>query len=172
MKTYEEIVQSYKKRQKDTVVDTLATGLTYMDEICVDSGLLEEAGIMGELTSTVCSALPFVIIAVTEGTKIILGRKPAKNGTKDAAARMVKTGAAIGVGAAVTAAAGFWAAIPATMGVRALFDKYKSKSLEQVRVKKRISRLRALKAQLEEQKMPERLEEIYPDVIPADIECN
>lgn len=130
MKTYEEIVQSYKKRQKDTVVDTLATGLTYMDEICVDSGLLEEAGIMGELTSTVCSALPFVIIAVTEGTKIILGRKPAKNGTKDAAARMVKTGAAIGVGAAVTAAAGFWAAIPATMGVRALFDKYKSKSLE------------------------------------------
>ena len=171
MKTYEEIVQSYKKRQKDTVVDSLATGVTYMDEICVDSGLLEEAGLMGELTSTVCSALPFVIIAATEGTKIILGRKPARNGTKDAAARMIKTGAAIGVGAAVTAAAGFWAAIPATMGVRALFDKYKSKSLEQVRVKQRIKRLHALYDQLYEEKTPERIEEAFPDAIPVDADC-
>ena len=172
MKTYEEIVQSYKKRQKDTVVDTLATGLRYVDEICVDSGLLEEVGVMGDLTSTVCSALPFVIIAATEGTKIILGRKPMKNGTRDAARRMVKTGAAIGVGAAVTAAAGFWAAIPATMGVRALFDSYKSKTLEQVRVKQRIKRLSALRAQLEGKEVPERIEESYPDAIHVEATCS
>ena len=41
VKTYEEIVREYKKRQHDTVVDTIATGLTYMDEVAVDSGLLE-----------------------------------------------------------------------------------------------------------------------------------
>lgn len=169
MKTYEEIVQSYKKRQKETVVDTLATGLTYMDEICVDAGLLEEVGLMGELTSAMCSALPFVIIAATEGTKIILGRKPAKNGTRDAASRMIKTGAAIGVGAAVTAAAGFWAAIPATMGVRALFDKYKSKSLQQVRVRQRIRRLQSLRSQLGDVKAPDRIEE-YPEAIPVEAE--
>ena len=31
MKKYEEIVREYRKRQRDTVVDTLAAGLTYMD---------------------------------------------------------------------------------------------------------------------------------------------
>ena len=41
MKTYEEIVAGYRKRQRDTVIDTIAAGLTYADEICVDAGLLE-----------------------------------------------------------------------------------------------------------------------------------
>ena len=31
MKTYQEMVKEYKKRQHDTVVDAIATGLTYMD---------------------------------------------------------------------------------------------------------------------------------------------
>ena len=101
MKTFDEIVKSYRKRQRDTVVDALATGLTYVDEICVESGLLEETGLMTELTGTICGALPFVIIAATEGTKVILGRKPTKTGVQDGAYRMVKSGAALGVGAAV-----------------------------------------------------------------------
>ena len=33
MKTYEQLVEEYRKRQHDTVVDTIATGLTYVDEI-------------------------------------------------------------------------------------------------------------------------------------------
>ena len=99
MKTYEEIVRDYKKRQHDTVVDTIATGLTYMDEIAVDTGLLEETGILTELTQSVTGLLPFVIISATEGTKVLLGRKPGKTGLKDGAFRMVKTGAALGVGA-------------------------------------------------------------------------
>ena len=45
MKTYEELIREYRKRQRDTVVDTLAAGLTYMDEIAVDTGLLEETGL-------------------------------------------------------------------------------------------------------------------------------
>ena len=51
MKTYEELVREYRKRQHDTVVDTIATGLTYMDQIAVDTGILEETGILTELTS-------------------------------------------------------------------------------------------------------------------------
>ena len=154
MKTYDEILSGYKKRQRDTVVDTIATGLTYVEEICVDTGLLEETGLLTELTSDLCGALPFVIIAATEGTKILLGRKPAKTGAKDGAYRMAKTGVAMGVGMAVTAAAGFWAAIPATMGVRALFDRYKSKALTNVRVQGRIHRLQELNASLRPEAEP------------------
>ena len=144
MKTYEEIVNEYRKRQHDTVVDTIATGLTYMDEIAVDSGLLEETGILAELTESVTGVLPFVVISIHEGTKVLLGRKPGMTGLKDGAFRMVKTGAAMGVGAAVAGATGFWAAIPVTMGVRALFDRYRSKTLTGKRVQGRIRRLQEL----------------------------
>ena len=144
MKTYEEIVKEYKKRQHDTVVDTIATGLTYMDEIAVDTGLLEETGILTELTESVSGVLPFVIISIHEGTKVLLKKKPGMTGLKDGAFRMSKTGAAMGVGAAVAGATGFWAAIPVTMGVRALFDRYRSKTLTGKRVQGRIKRLQEL----------------------------
>ena len=148
MKTYQEMLENYRKRQRSTVVDAIAAGLTYMDEIAVDSGLLEETGLLSELTGSVCGALPFAIIAVQEGSKVILGLKPAANGVQDSAYRMVKTGAALGVGTAVAAGAGFWAAIPVTMGVRALFDRYRSKALTGMRVQGRITRLQELNAQL------------------------
>ena len=144
MKTYEELVNEYRKRQHDTVVDTISTGLTYMDEIAVESGLLEETGLLSELTESVSGLLPFVIISAHEGSKVLLGKKPGKTGLKDGAYRMVKTGAAMGVGAAVSGLAGFWAAIPVTMGVRALFDRYKSKALTGKRVEGRIKRLQEL----------------------------
>ena len=56
----------------------------------------------------------------------------------------VITGAAMGIGAAVTGITGFWAAIPVTMGVRALFDRYRSKALTGHRVQSRIARLQEL----------------------------
>ena len=144
MKTYEELVKEYKKRQHDTVVDTIATGLTYVDEIAVDTGILEETGILTELTQSVTGFLPFAIISATEGTKVLLGKKPGMTGLKDGAFRMAKSGAAMGVGAAVSGLTGFWAAIPVTMGVRALFDRYRSKTLTGKRVQGRIKRLQEL----------------------------
>ena len=159
MKSYEEMVREYRKRQRDTVVDAIATGLTYMDEIAVDSGILEETGLLNELASSVAGALPFVIITVSEGSKILLGRKPGKTGVRDGAYRMAKTGAAMGIGAAVMGAAGFWAAIPVSMGVRAMFDRYKSKALTGMRVQGRINRLRDLNRFIRNEK-PEREEEL------------
>ena len=144
MKKYEELVKEYRKRQHDTVVDTIATGLTYVDEIAVESGLLEETGILKELTESVTGLLPFAIITVTEGSKVLLKRKPGMTGLKDGAYRMIKSGAAMGVGAAVTGLAGFWAAIPVTMGVRALFDRYRTKAMTGRRVQGRIDRLKEL----------------------------
>ena len=154
MKTYQEMVREYKKRQHDTVVDAIATGLTYMDEVAVETGLLEETGLMAELTGSVCTALPFVMIAATEGTKVLLGRKPTATGMKDGAYRMVKTGAALGVGGAVASAAGFWAAIPVTMGVRAMFDRYRSRALTGMLVQGRIARLKELNASLRQEARP------------------
>ena len=144
MKTYEELVQEYRKRQHDTVVDTISAGLTYVDKIAIDTGILEETGILTELTQSDSSILPFAIISATDGTKALLGKKPGKTGLKDGAFRMVKSGAAMGVGAAVTGLAGFWAAIPVTMGVRAMFDRYRSKALTGRRVQGRIQRLEEL----------------------------
>ena len=168
MKTYAEIVQEYKKRQRDTVIDTIATGLTYMDEIAVDAGLLEEAGLLGEMSESVCGALPFAVIAATEGTKVLLGRKPGSTGLKDGAYRMVKTGAAMGVGSVVAGAAGFWAAIPVTMGVRALFDRYRSKALTGLRVQGRIARLQELNAFLrKEEAMDTAGTPVCADAVPA-----
>ena len=149
--TYQEKLTDWKKQRRRTLVDALSTGLTFVDEICVDSGLLEETGLMTELTSSVCGALPFVIIAVTEGSRVILGRKPAETGAKDTAWRMAKTGAALGVGAAVTAAVGFWPALPVTIGVRALMDSCRSRALTGLRVRERTDRLRALNGMLRQE---------------------
>ena len=169
MKTYQEMLDSYRKRQRNTVVDAIATGLTYVDEIVVESGLLEETGLLAELTESVCGALPFAIIAVQEGSKVVLGVKPAATGVQDGAFRMAKTGAALGVGSAVAAGAGFWAAIPVTMGVRALFDRYRSKALTGARVQGRISRLKELNAQLrdaqEEFQVEERVTLPEPEIL-------
>lgn len=161
MKTYADMVAEYKKRQRDTVVDTIAAGLTYMDEMVVDAGLLAEADILTELTESACSALPFVLIAVQEGSKVILGRKPGVTGVKDGAYRMAKTGVAMGIGGAVATAAGFWAALPVTMGVRALFDRYRSRALTGHRVQGRIQRLRELRQAMQ----PETVQETPAEAI-------
>lgn len=161
MKTYADMVAEYKKRQRDTVVDTIAAGLTYMDEMVVDAGLLAEADILTELTESACSALPFVLIAVQEGSKVILGRKPGVTGVKDGAYRMAKTGVAMGIGGAVATAAGFWAALPVTMGVRALFDRYRSRTLTGHRVQGRIQRLRELRQTMQ----PEAVQETPAEAI-------
>ena len=65
----------------------------------------------------------------------------------------------MGVGAAVMGAAGFWAAIPVTMGVRAMFDRYRSKALTGYRVQSRIRRLRELNRFIRNEE-PENREEL------------
>ncbi len=144
MRSYEEIVKGYQKRQRDTLIDSLAASLNYMDEICVEAGILDETGILDDLLGGACAALPFAIIAITEQAKVLLGRKPAHTGLKDAAFRMAKSGAAMGVGAYVLGTAGVYAAIPLTIGVRAMFDRYRLKMLTGQRVKMRTQRLREM----------------------------
>ena len=143
MPTYEELVKKYSKRKKDTLMDSVTAGLSYADNLAVDLGLLDESGMLDALTA----AAPFAIIAVTEQAKVIMGRKTGKAGFNDAVQRMLKTGAAMGVGALAALAGGPAAAVPAAVGTRALLSHYKSKSLLGVRVQERTDRLRALREQ-------------------------
>ncbi len=143
MPTYQELVKKYTKRRKDTLMDTVAAGLSYADNLAVDLGVLDESG----LIDTLSSAAPFAVIAVTEQMKVIMGRKTGRAALSDTVQRMMKTGAAMGVGALAALAGGPAAAVPAAMGTRALLSHYKSKSMLRVRVQERTSRLKALREQ-------------------------
>ena len=116
MPDFQTLVQKYERRRRDTVVDAVTTGLAYADNVAVDLGLMEDSGVLDAVTV----AAPFAVIAVTEQLQVILGRKTGKAGLSDGVQRMLKTGAAMGVGALAAAAAGAVAAVPAAMGTRIL----------------------------------------------------
>ena len=141
MPRYEELVKKYTKRRKENLIDTVTAGLSYADNLAVDLGLMEDSGVIDTLTA----AMPFAVIAVTEQMRVILGRKTGKAGFSDAVQRMLKTGAAMGVGALAAAAAGPAAAVPAAVGTRALLSKYRSKSMLGLRVQERTGRPKALR---------------------------
>ena len=145
MPSFKEMVEKYKKRRHDTVVDAVTTGLSLADNVTVDLGLLEDTGVATEIAETVSNVLPFAVIAVTEQCKVLLGKKTGAAGAGDAAYRMVKTGAAMGVGAAVTAAgAGAVVALPAAVSARVIMDRYRGHALMGHRVSLRTQRLKAL----------------------------
>ena len=145
MPSFKEMVEKYKKRRHDTVVDAVTTGLSLADNVTVDLGLLEDTGVATEIAETVSNVLPFAVIAVTEQCKVLLSKKTGAAGAGDAAYRMVKTGAAMGVGAAVTAAgAGAVVALPAAVSARVIMDRYRGHALMGHRVSLRTQRLKAL----------------------------
>lgn len=145
MPSFKEMVEKYKKRRHDTVVDAVTTGLSLADNVTVDLGLLEDTGVATEIAETVSNVLPFAVIAVTEQCKVLLGKKTGAAGAGDATYRMVKTGAAMGVGAAVTAAgAGAVVALPAAVSARVIMDRYRGYALMGHRVSLRTQRLKAL----------------------------
>ena len=155
MTDFHELVQHYKLKQKSAIVDTIAAGLSLADEVSVDLGLLEDSGILGDALNMISVGLPLSIIALTEGGKVLLGKKTQTAGFYDAAYRMIRTGAAMGAGAvAAGLGAGALPAIPIAMGVRMALDQYRSKALTGRRVQQRIQRLQALRAQRVEQEFP------------------
>ncbi len=154
---YRRLVSRYKKRQHDTLVDTVTAGLSYADQVAVDLGVVEDTGLLGEMTDMVSSALPFAVIAVTEQAKVIMGKKTQKEAVKNTVFRMVKTGAAMGAGALAGAVGGLPAAIPAAIGVRALLDHHKSKAMLGSRISGRTQRLSALTEKMRKKKQVEDL---------------
>ena len=46
MPTYQELVKKYQKRRKDTLMDSVAAGLSYADNVAVQLGLLEDSALI------------------------------------------------------------------------------------------------------------------------------
>lgn len=146
MPSYDAMVERYRTRQRAWLVDAIAAGLSYADEVSVDLGLLADTGLLTDILGAVSFGLPFTLIAITEGSKALLGRKTTEAARQDAAWRMLKTGTSMGAGAVLAAAgAGFLPAIPVTVGVRILLERYRGSMLCAYRVQQRIDRLRALR---------------------------
>ena len=149
---FQSLVEQYKSRSSSALVDSIAAGLSYADELSVDVGLLSDTGMLDDVLGAVSVALPFAIIAVTEGGKAVLGHKTGRAAVQDAGYRVIKTGAAMGAGAAAAGlGAGFLPAIPVAMGVRMALDRYRSRMLTRYRVSQRIRRLEALRQSRAEQ---------------------
>ncbi len=158
--TFDQMVAKYKKRQRDTLVDTVSTGLSYTGEVAVDLGLMEDSGLLNEITDTIGTALPFAVIAVTEQAKVIMGKKTQRAAMENTVFRMVKTGAALGAGAVAGAVGGPAAAIPVAIGTRALLDQHKSKALLANRVHGRTRRLRELREKRASGTLPSDIREL------------
>lgn len=146
MADFAALVEKYKSRKKDTLIDSVTCGLSYADHIAVDLGLLENS----EVLEAISTAAPFAVIAVTEEMQVILGKKTGKAGFSDALQRMFKTGTAMGVGAIAATVAGPVAAVPAAVGTRIVMKKYQSKALLTLRVQNRMERLKALRTRQQE----------------------
>jgi hypothetical protein len=142
---YQEIIQSYQKRNRSTLTDGITTALSHLDEVSVSLGLMEDSGLLGEIMGTLSFGLPFAVIAITEQGKVVLRRKTQKAAIQDGSYRMIKTGAGLVAGTAVMAAgAGAFVAMPVAVSVRVILDKYRSNALTAYRVKQRSQRLKAL----------------------------
>ena len=144
MARYNELLERYKRRKNETLVDSLTTALTCVDEVAVGLGLLDSAQVVTEVIDNVFDVVPFVAIAVSEGSKVMLRKKKVSSAVKDASYRVVKTGTAMAVGAGMVAAGGGVLALPASMSVRIFFDRYKSKLMLARRLEDRIAAMNYL----------------------------
>ncbi len=77
-----------------------------------------------ELVDTILPGLPFVLIAVGEGRKVLLSRKSFDLAMQDGLYRAAKTGAAIGVGGLVVLLDGGILSLPASFLTRVGIDRY------------------------------------------------
>ncbi len=155
--SYQELVQKYRNRKKDGPLDALTAGMSFVDNALVDLGMLDGAEAAADALGVLSTALPLATIVITEGTRVLTGRKTGHAAGQDAIYRTLRTGAAMGAGA-VAAGAGLGAipAIPISIGVRVLLDRYRSRTMTGLRVQQRIARLRALKERrmTDDQRLP------------------
>ena len=100
-----------------TNADLEAKAATPMEEL-LDSPL-------EELTETVLPGLPFVLIAATEGRKVLMGRQAFEQAVNRGLERATKTGAAIGVGGLLVLADAGVVSLPATFLTRIGIDRYR-----------------------------------------------
>lgn len=100
---------------------------------------------LGEFVEDVLPFLPFIIIAVSEGRKVLMGKKTFQVALSDSLFRAVKTGTAMGVGAIVALLDGGLLSIPATMLIRIGFDRFKIMKSIVERLEERMQTIKQMK---------------------------
>lgn len=145
MASYDTLREKYRKRQRDTLIDTITVGLSCADEMMLDLGILDGVGDSLDVLSDLFGALPFLLIVAGEGSKVILGKKDGSSAAKSAAFRAVKSGTAMAIGAGVAMTVGGIAAMPAAVAVHLLFERHKSRMLLSRRLENRIQSVRFLR---------------------------
>ena len=151
MPDFDTLVKKYTHREKSALVDSIALGLSWADEVSVGLGLMEDAGLLADVLDHISTALPFVVVIVQEGGKVLFKKKTREAGVQDAGYRLMKSGAAMGAGAAVAAAGMAGAALPVAVTVRLLIDRVRSRKFTGLRVAQRIQRVQSLRSRRERQ---------------------
>jgi hypothetical protein len=105
--------------------DQLSSLLQGEDGVIASGYSIEEASVLGAGDSIgyVAPVLPFIIISAGEYRRVRIGTQDAFSAIKNVADRSLKTGAALGVGAAFIALDGGLLSIPATMLTRLSFSR-------------------------------------------------
>lgn len=163
MANFQTLVEQYRTREKSAVIDSVTAGLSFADEVSVELGLLEDSGITDDLLNTVSLGLPFAVIALTEGGKVVMKKKTPTAAAQDASFRAIKTCTAMGAGAVVAATGAVGAALPAAVGTRMLIEKIRSNALMGRRVQQRIKRVRDLRLQREKRQETEEKQLLLED---------
>ena len=149
MPEYRNLIDTYRKRRYDTLVDSVTSGLSFADDIALDMGLMDSAGIIDDIIGTASIIMPLALILISERIKVLKGRKTARAGRGDTVFRIIKTCAAMGIGTAViTSGAAAAVALPASIGTRLILDRYRSRMLTGCRVSERTQRLRSIRERL------------------------
>ena len=97
--------------------DDLTNAIHAPMESLFDSGI-------GEFVEDILPGLPFVIIALTEGRKVMVGKKSFEVAFTNGLERAAKTGLSMGVGALVYALDGGILSLPASFLTRIGFDRF------------------------------------------------
>lgn len=107
-----------------------------MESLC-DSGI-------EEFFEDILPGLPFLIIAFSEGHKVMVGKKSFEIAFADGLERAFKTGLSMSVGALVYLLDGGFLSLPASFLTRISFDRIKISSIIQRKIDKELSSLKQL----------------------------
>lgn len=103
-------------------------------------------GPLEDFFQTIIPGLPFALIAVGEGRKVLIGKKSFEIALQDGLSRAVKSGAAIGIGTLVFFLDGGVFSIPASLVTRMGIDRYQIMGKSIQVLDKRIGLLQGIRA--------------------------
>ncbi|MGI6739390.1 MAG: hypothetical protein ACOX54_08505 [Christensenellales bacterium] len=144
MANLKELFEHYKSRDKSIIVDSIALGASFVDEMSIGLGLIENTDVLMDTVSPISTALPFATVVLHEGSNVLFKHKSLKAGNQDTRYRLVRNGASLVLGTMLNCIGAGIIALPCAIGLRLTLNRFRSKILTSYRVEKRIERIKAL----------------------------